>query len=308
MQSYLFNTNSYLSMMKNNISSISTNPMGVFFMLIGITLVSKFIFLHISEFCLNLIWEINLEILISDIVNQNFNYVNAQKFTGFIDQIGTFLIPGLVLIKISKDYQLNINKIYNKDIYIIIVFLVILLSFTNILSFISANFDLSFLPKNWTEFLKEQQTIQEAIQSNFIGNSLPNFSINFIIMAITPAICEELFFRGTLQPILINWSKNKAIGIIVTSIIFGALHFQIENFLAIVFASVLFGYLYEIKKNLLHTIIIHLLFNTTSLALMHMVENKLWSESGVELIMYYVLTPIGLGLGSIFCYRFFKNK
>ena len=68
-------------------------------------------------------FKINLEILISDIVNQNFNYVNAQKFTGFIDQIGTFLIPGLVLIKISKDYQLNINKIYNKDIYIIIVFL-----------------------------------------------------------------------------------------------------------------------------------------------------------------------------------------
>lgn len=293
--------------MKNKVSELSVNPMKMFFMLFGITLFSKFIFLIITDFSLNYIWGINLKILITDIGNQNFKYSNALKFITFIDQIGTFFIPSIVLFKLSKEVRLEIKKISLKDFYLIGLLLLCLLSATNVLSLISQNIDLNFIPSAWNNYLKEQQILQENIQSNFIGESLNNFLSNLLIMAITPAICEEFFFRGSLQTILINWSKNKAIGIFITSLIFGALHFQIENFLAIVFASILFGYVYQIKKNIMFTIIIHLLFNSISLWVMHMIKNKVWDDSIVEQFMLYGLVPAGLVAGILLIIKYYKK-
>jgi membrane protease YdiL (CAAX protease family) len=140
-----------------------------------------------------------------------------------------------------------------------------------------------------------------------MGTSFKSLLINLFIMALTPAICEELFFRGSLQPILINWSKKKSIGIILSSIIFGILHFQAEYFLAIVFASILFGYLYVIKRNIIYGIIIHFCFNAVSLIMMQLINNGIYKEEFLEKIINYAITPIGLTMGIIWYYKNFKK-
>ena len=127
-------------------------------------------------------------------------------------------------------------------------------------------------------------------------------------MALTPAICEELFFRGILQRILINWINNKSIGIIFTSLIFGILHFQVENFLAIVFASILFGYLYSLKRNIYHSIIMHFCFNAFSLITMQLIKNEIYQEELLAKIINYGVTPIGMAIGLVWSYKYFNKK
>ena len=143
--------------MKNNHKVLMSKPLGMFLLLFSLVLISKLIFILISDLCLNFIWKINIEILLNDIIKQDFKFTNAQKFIGFIDQISTFLIPAILLIKLSKGIHIGIKKISINDVYIIVFSLFFLLALTNILTIISNSIDLSFLPKSWGEYLKNQQ-------------------------------------------------------------------------------------------------------------------------------------------------------
>ena len=114
-------------------------------------------------------------------------------------------------------------------------------------------------------FLKNQQDFNTKIQEGFIPKVFRSFLFNIILLAIIPAIGEELFFRGILQKICIGIFKNNIAGIGITSLIFGMLHFQIENLLSIIFASILLGYIYNYSKNIFLTILLHFGFNFFSL-------------------------------------------
>ena len=294
--------------MKNNFSDLSERPLGMFLLLLLTVFISKFIFLLISEIGLNYLWSINFNTLVQDVVSQDFKYVNALKFTGLIDQIGTFLIPAIVIIKLNTGLSFLTTKPSIKDVYVIGYSFIILLACTNLLTLFSHNIDLPFISENWKAYFHSQQLIQETIQTNFIGNSSESFLINIFVIAITPAICEELFFRGVLQRILIKWSNNNFAGILFSSVIFGILHLQIENFLAIVFASVLFGYLYNIKRNIIYCMLIHFCFNTFSLITMQLINNEICSEEFLMKIINYYVSPLGIIIGIVWIYKFVKKK
>lgn len=294
--------------MKNYFSTLLERPIGIFLVLLLTVFISKFIFLLISEIGLNYFWSINVNTLVQDIARQNFKHINALKFTGLIDQIGTFLIPAIVIIKFNPGFLIVIKKPSINGWFLIGFLLIILLACTNLLTVFSQNIDFPFISEDWKAYFKSQQLIQESIQANFIGKTLGSLLINIFVMAITPAICEELFFRGVLQRILIKWSNNNFIGILFSSLIFGLLHLQIENFLAIVFASVLFGYLYNIKRNIIYTILIHFCFNTFSLITMQLINNEFCSEELMMKIINYGISPLGIIIGIVWIYKYVKKK
>ncbi|MCH1613695.1 MAG: CPBP family intramembrane metalloprotease, partial [Flavobacteriales bacterium] len=106
----------------------------------------------------------------------------------------------------------------------------------------------------------------------------------------------ELFFRGILQKICIGIFKNNIAGIGVTSLVFGMLHFQIENLLSIVFASILLGLIYDYSKNIFLTILLHFGFNFFSLVSMQGLKMELISESNLEIFSNYIIIPISIGI------------
>ncbi|MBO9572056.1 MAG: CPBP family intramembrane metalloprotease [Chitinophagaceae bacterium] len=85
--------------------------------------------------------------------------------------------------------------------------------------------------------------------------------INVIVMALLPAICEELCFRGALQKIMMGIFKNPWTAIIVTSIIFSTLHFQFLGFLPRLFLGIILGALYWYSGSLWTSILAHFVYN-----------------------------------------------
>ncbi len=81
--------------------------------------------------------------------------------------------------------------------------------------------------------------------------------LNVFIIALLPAICEEMCFRGALQRICINIFKNAWVGIIVTGILFSALHFQFQGFLPRMFLGILLGAFYWYSGSLWTSILAH---------------------------------------------------
>jgi membrane protease YdiL (CAAX protease family) len=92
------------------------------------------------------------------------------------------------------------------------------------------------------------------------GNSF-EVAMNVFIIALLPAVCEEVCFRGVLQRIIINITKNPWTGIIITGVLFSAFHFQFQGFFPRVFLGIILGALYWYSGSLWTSILAHFVNN-----------------------------------------------
>ena len=70
--------------------------------------------------------------------------------------------------------------------------------------------------------------------------------ISFLIIGVTPGICEEVMFRGTM--LSAYESKGYGKSIIMTSLLFGIFHFNITNLVGPIFLGIIFGII-ALKSN-----------------------------------------------------------
>lgn len=91
------------------------------------------------------------------------------------------------------------------------------------------------------------------------------FALNLVIMAILPAVSEELLFRGALQPYFYRLWKNPHVAIWVSAILFSALHFQFFGFFPRLVLGAFFGYTYFYSGNLRIPILLHFANNLIAL-------------------------------------------
>ena len=121
---------------------------------------------------------------------------------------------------------------------------------------------------SWT-FESEQiyRTIEKTstqIMQGFLMNTTPSgLIINIVVIAFLPAVLEELFFRAAMQKTMISLVKYRFLGILLTSIIFSLLHFQLFSCIPRVFLGLFLGYLYIISQNIIVPIIFHFINNLT---------------------------------------------
>jgi uncharacterized protein len=93
--------------------------------------------------------------------------------------------------------------------------------------------------------------------------------LNFLMIAILPAIGEEMLFRGVLQPIFYEWTKNKHLAVFITAFLFSAIHLQFFTFLPRFFLGIVLGYLIVWGKNLWYSVAGHFSNNFLSLIIFY---------------------------------------
>lgn len=79
-----------------------------------------------------------------------------------------------------------------------------------------------------------------------VPQNLSELLVGILIIAVSPAICEEIMHRGFLLRAYEKRGSYKAI--VIVSIYFGIFHFDITNFLGPVFLGLIIGY-YVIRTN-----------------------------------------------------------
>ena len=94
-------------------------------------------------------------------------------------------------------------------------------------------------------FLREEANQSEKlIVALLSGSSWSIFIANAMVLAVVPAIGEELFFRGLILGDLLKSKVNPAVAIISTGLLFSISHFEFDNLLAIWALGTFLGYLY----------------------------------------------------------------
>lgn len=190
----------------------------------------------------------------------NPKVLSLVKWAQGASSIFVFLLPALAAMVFSYKgryaYFLGFKKAEKDNMYILSALAVFLsLPFVFWLGQLNQQVPLPSWMKQLEEDAARQMTAFLKIRTQF------DVVINMIIIALLPAIGEELCFRGVLQRIIIGITKNAWAGIIVTGFLFSALHLQFEGFLPRFFLGIVLGALYWFSGSLWTSILAHFVFN-----------------------------------------------
>jgi membrane protease YdiL (CAAX protease family) len=100
--------------------------------------------------------------------------------------------------------------------------------------------------------------------------STGEFLFAFFVIAVLPAMGEELVFRGMLQPQLQRATHNAHVAIWISAFLFSALHMQFFGFIPRLVLGALFGYLYFWSGNLIVPVLAHFVNNGFSVIMLYL--------------------------------------
>jgi len=106
----------------------------------------------------------------------------------------------------------------------------------------------------------ENDTMKITIQLITVRSNW-DFVVNLVMIAVLPAIGEELFFRAGLQGALNKMLGNHHVAIWAAAIIFSAIHFQFYGFVPRMLLGAGFGYLYYYSGSIWYAMLAHFLNN-----------------------------------------------
>lgn len=179
--------------------------------------------------------------------------------------------------------------------------------------------DASYLPDSLRSLEKWAQGEEDAVSGTLVTllgeGSFWAFMANVLVIAIIPAIAEELFFRGFLVGNLQRLIGLHA-AVWIGAIIFSLVHFQFYGFFARVVLGALLGYLYAWSGDLRAAMFAHFAHNFTNL-LLAMLAIRGWIDpafldSDVSFGLPVVLVSAGLASALLYLYlrrvRFSENQ
>lgn len=205
----------------------------------------------------------------------NPKVIEGLKFFQLLSAIGVFIVPPILFgwIVYRKPITSLSLKTFSTPInwLLVLVLMVVAMPFMTWLVEFNEQLILpDFLAplENW---MKQSEQSAEALTKVFLTfNGVGSFVYILLIVAIVPAVGEELLFRGVLQKIMVSWFKNYHVAIWVTAILFSALHMQFYGFLPRMLLGALFGYVFYWSGSLWLPILGHFINNGSVVALSYL--------------------------------------
>jgi membrane protease YdiL (CAAX protease family) len=254
-----------------------------FIFLLCFALVSLSLFSLLGMFLLPSLFGINL-LLNPEILNDytNPDVIGALKTLQIIQAISLFIIPATVFPYFVGETASEYLKTNRRSMFLLFI-LVIAIAFISspaieLTARANAEMHLPSFLKGLEDWMREKEDSLAGLTKAFLKmNNLGDLSINLIMVALLPAIGEEFLFRGVIQRIFIGWTKNAHLGILITAILFSAMHVQFYGFIPRMLLGVLFGYLFFWSGNIWIAVLAHFLNNGTVVVFSYMFQQKITS-------------------------------
>jgi membrane protease YdiL (CAAX protease family) len=236
---------------------------------------------------------------------------NLSRTIQFISTFFAMALPAIIFARIVNRKPFSYigfnNAISGKQVFILIGIVLIGLILSAALSELNAMIPLSKSAEQYFK-TKENEYDKEVFA---IANmkTAQDYIVSLIIIALLPALFEEMLFRGCLQPVMINITKNAFAGILITGILFSALHGSFYGFLPRLALGLILGYIFYFSKNLWLSIIFHFFNNALGITQMYALSKKgLLTQNAMNddtLPLYYGLIAVA---ALYWAFRFFKKE
>lgn len=191
--------------------------------------------------------------------------ITDTKLMLFISHIVTFIFPAIIYLIVTKQSArdvLKLNKLYFKDILLIILLAFVCQPIMTFFSLIS-------------QFFFENEI------GNFVTNIVESpYIVLLLLIAVLPAITEEITIRGI---VLSGYEdKNIYLSCIITGLLFGIMHLDPQQFLYATVLGVILALVVRITNSIFASILMHFLINGTSITLQKLLSLVTQSDLIVE--------------------------
>ncbi len=236
--------------------------------------------------------------------------ISKFKWAQLAGSVISFILPALFFGYYSSPKALpyiGVQKIIAPALIIAsVVLLFCIQPFIGWLGEINAHTKFGSLQKS---FLEMEAMYNRALKVFLQMKTFGDLLINLFIMALLPAIGEELFFRGSLQKVLLRISNKPWLAIVISSAVFGLLHGTFFKLLPIFTLGLLLGTVYHVTRNLWYTITIHFLNNAFAVLSVYYADHSLilkrLASDDISVPFYSALVSLIIGMGIIY---FIKRK
>ncbi|MCK9412139.1 MAG: CPBP family intramembrane metalloprotease [Prolixibacteraceae bacterium] len=192
--------------------------------------------------------------------------VGLLKFFQVLQSLGMFILPPVLIAYSLDDKPFQFLQLSAKpDWKMLGVVCGVILVSGPVIEWVSLLNQHLVLP-SWLGSLEKwmrssEDQANEITKAFLTTKSIGGLLGNLFIVAVLPAIGEELLFRGVLQNLIKKMTGSSHWGIWITAILFSALHLQFFGFLPRLLLGALFGYLLEWTGTLWLPIIAHFINN-----------------------------------------------
>jgi len=210
--------------------------------------------------------------------------LNLLKYLQISQSTGLFLIPPFILGYLFSGNSWSYLKFRQLPMMVpaVITFLILIscLPVVNFLNEFNQGLQLPGWLSGVENWMKRSEQAAEKLTEAFLAvDSINGLLLNLLMIAVIPAIGEELLFRGVIQRILVEWTKNIHLGIFIAAFIFSAFHFQFYGFLPRLLLGVLFGYLFVYSGSIWYPVIAHFINNAMAVLVYYFIGKEGVEES-----------------------------
>ncbi|MEY2923923.1 MAG: hypothetical protein RLZZ337_463 [Bacteroidota bacterium] len=233
-------------------------------------------------------------------------------FSSSLPLIVSVIVVSYLIKANAKDYLLLHRPNLNLFLLLSLAFVFFGLPLMAPLLELNKLVDLSQWPA-LNDWLNAQDTANNKAYEAMIGerNTL-SFLTSVLFMAFLPALAEELFFRGFLLNVCNGLFKSMHVAIIVTSLIFSAIHLQVLKFLPMFFLAATFAYAVYWTGSIWTSIIAHFINNLLAVVQLYFITDGDYTKAVNESVNLPIAVTVILTLlvAAIFYYNqtYSKNK
>jgi uncharacterized protein len=213
-----------------------------------------------------LIFGSNIEILNNPLLATGGKDIAFLKFYLMIQTATVFLVPAVILIrKMKPEGEVGYPEFRVPQLNEIVLVVILTFCLFVVTGFAGEINSLLNLPE-WLSGLEQWIVKMEEDSDHLMKQILApvgfaGLALNVFMIAVLPAIGEEMLFRGVLQKIFGRIFKSGHTAVWVTAILFSALHFEFLGFLPRLILGLVFGYLYLWSGKLWLSILAHFVNN-----------------------------------------------
>jgi len=249
---------------------------------------------------------------------ENFNdpfVLDANRFMLLFQHLGFFILPSLVFLFLStknpKEFILWNRHFSIKNLFIVIGILLFIMPFINLLITWNEAMHLpEFLSSVEAKMRMMEDSATRLTDALVTMDNLNDFLYMTLIVAVLPAIGEELMFRGIIQRLFAQQFKSYHAGIWISAFLFSAMHFQFFGFFPRMLLGAVLGYLFVYSGSIIYPMIGHFVNNFTSLLIaywiQHGVINANIDELGANQEWLFILP--GLAISLFLFYLLWKKR
>ena len=235
------------------------------------------------------------------------NDIDKLKLGQAISSTLLFIAPPLLLYAFTRSQpmrEIGFRKPNSPWMLLIgVALMFVSLPLTNLLGSWNEKMDFGAMFETLEAMLKQMEEAagdltERMLQVDTFGGLL----VNLLVIALIPAIGEELTFRGMLQQSLTKRVKNVHVAVLLSAFIFSFIHFQFYGFLPRMFLGMILGYMFYYSGSLWTGILMHFVNNGTAVVAAYLEHKGLTdvdyehfgATSNLWLILLSLVVTVGL--------------